>query len=381
MLSIFTQIKAQKTADIVKKVLKATSEFENYDIKFEKYFKFQSEKDTIKEIYESVVCRTDIEYNIGWHRIYQHHNMAAKSLIAINAKEAARLNFKDHLYYNQLLADDEKKVIQTVQSQLFHPLTRFKEDYKGFEVMKTDEPFISLQKLDTIRDAGKRVKLINKTILSINKSTYLPEVEESWTWFSNGGLQYSKYRLLDYKISSGKRFESVLKTSDSLVAYIKSFTNGDSLKEKNKKVYRQVRIGDTASIFRGTKHQGETAFDFSALSDSIVILDFFYTTCGPCMAAIPEINKFYQANLNRGISVLGVDPFSSDWPKLELFITEKSVTYPIIKTPQDVVLAYGVTGYPRMFVIKNGVIIKIYYGFAKGLEKELQQLVDGLIKG
>jgi hypothetical protein len=41
-----------------------------------------------------------------------------------------------------------------------------------------------------------------------------------------------------------------------------------------------------------------------------------------------------------------------------------------------VVYDYGVTGYPRLFVIKNGNIVKIYYGFAKGMDAELIKLIE-----
>jgi peroxiredoxin len=380
VLLMFQPVWSQKTADVIKKVLKATSDFQNYDIQFEKYFKFQSEKDTVKETYHSVVYRTDIEYNIGWHRIYQE-GMVPKSVVASNTSEVARLNFKDNMYYSLRLADDEKKVINSVQLNIYHPLTRYKEDYKGFEVLDKDKHAIWLQKIDTVKDAAKKVKLVNKILIGINPDTYIPESEETWVWFRNGGVQYSRFKLLSHHMRPKNQYASVLKTSDSLITYIKSFTNGDSLRAKNKKVYKQVRIGDTAFVFNGILHAGNKPYDFSQNRDSIVIIDFFYTTCAPCITGVVEINKVYNRNKGKGVGAFGIDPFSSDWPNLAEFVKERGINYPIVKTKQELVLEYGVTGYPRLFIIKNGIIVKIYYGFNKEMDKLLQAEIDALLKG
>ncbi|MFM6983408.1 MAG: TlpA family protein disulfide reductase, partial [Chitinophagaceae bacterium] len=60
------------------------------------------------------------------------------------------------------------------------------------------------------------------------------------------------------------------------------------------------------------------------------------------------------------------------------FISDHSVAYQVVKTEKQVVYDYGVTGYPRLIVIKNGIIVKIYYGFAKGMDAELSKLINSI---
>jgi thiol-disulfide isomerase/thioredoxin len=373
-------LSAQKKQDVVKKVMKATEAFEQYEVKYEKLLKYQSEKDTIREVYHSTVYRTDIEYYIGWHHIFYLKGMTPKSLVSINTKEVARLNFKDNIYYDQRLADDEKKVMATLQSHVFYPWTRYKEDYRDFEMLEPAAGKLYMQKLDTVRDGTKKIRMINRTIITISSETYIPETEESWTWFRNGGLQYSKYRLIDYNMLSKKAYAPVLKTSDSLLRYIKGFVNGGSIREKNKKAYKDIKTGDSAYMFSGITHSSGQVFHLKDVRDSIILLDFFYTTCVPCVSAVPEINKLYLRNKDKGVLMLGVDPFSSDWPNLNELVMEKGLQYPIVKTSQDLVLEYGVTNYPRMLIIKNGVIVRIIYGFSKDLNKSLQADIDALLK-
>jgi peroxiredoxin len=377
---LYFPLQAQKTADVIKKTIKATTAFKDYDIKFEKRFKYPLEKDTVDEVYHSLVYRTDMEYNIGWHRIYYKDGMQPRSLVASNTKLVARLNFKENLYFQMSLADDEKKVISAIKSNLYHPFMRSKEDYGKFVVLKSDKRNIWLQEIDTLKDANRKVKLINTTILTINAETFIPEMEESWTEFRNGSVQYGKYSLLEYHHLPAKNYESVLKTSDSLIRYITSFDNGDSVKESRKKAYKQVKIGDTAYSFKGTEHDGKKSFDLASVKDSIIIIDFFYTSCKPCAAAVQEIDKVFMRNKDKGVTVIGVDAFSSDWVNLDKFISEKGIHYPIVETKNELVLEYGVTGYPRMFIIKNGLVVKIFYGFTKDLDRLLQNQVDALLK-
>ena len=128
-------------------------------------------------------------------------------------------------------------------------------------------------------------------------------------------------------------------------------------------------------VFIGKTMDGSSV-KVDATKDSVIILDFFYTTCAPCIAAIPEINKVYEHFKDKGVSVIGVNPFNTDWDHLPNFINDHSVAYQVVKTDKQVVYDYGVTGYPRLFVIKNGIIVKIYYGFAKGMDAELIQLIE-----
>lgn len=131
------------------------------------------------------------------------------------------------------------------------------------------------------------------------------------------------------------------------------------------------------ALFSGINMSGQT-IKVSPATDSIIILDFFYTTCAPCIAAIPELNKVSEQYKGKGVSVIGVNPFNTDWDHLPNFISDQALVYQVLKTDKQVVYNYGVTGYPRLFVIKNGIIVKIYYGFAKGMDAELVKLIDAI---
>jgi len=373
---ITAPIKVDIPKDILKKILKATANFETYSIDYSRHFKYPNEADTVKEAYHSLISRTELDMYVGYHQISYQKSGQAKSLAASNSTEVARLNYKDKYFYVQTYKDNPSKFVNNLNSYLYQPLLYSKDELNQFKFSLEDVNKVILDKIDTTKDQKNRVTLITYTTLTISKKDYLP-VKEVVKSVRNGKTQYASYELLNYNLLNANRYTDILKQADSFLLVIKQYTNGDSLKSSKKDLYKKIKIGDTVSNFLGTLNSGST-FSFNNYKDSIVVLDFFYTTCVPCIAAIPELNNVYNNYKGKGVMVIGVNPFDTDWENIPNFINDRTVNYPIVKTVKQTVYDYGVTGYPRLFVIKNGIIVKIYYGFAKGLDKELIKLIDSI---
>jgi thiol-disulfide isomerase/thioredoxin len=373
---IFVQtIQAEIPKDLLKKILKATAAFETYNIDYSRQFKYPNEADTVKELYHSRISRTDVDMYVGWHQIAYLRSKTPRSVAAANNSEVARLNYKENLYYAQSYKDNPNKFIANLRSYLYQPLLYSKEELNQFIKTSEDDNVIVLSKTDTTKDAKNRVMFITYTKLSISKKDYLPCKEEVVTSVRNGRTQFAAYELLSYQLLSTSAGAGILNQSDSFLTEIKKYANGDSLKASKKDLYRKVKTGDSMRVFTGKAMDGSSV-KVDASKDSVIILDFFYTTCAPCIAAIPEINKVYEHFKDKGVSVIGVNPFNTDWDHLSNFINDHALAYQVLKTDKQVVYDYGVTGYPRLFVIKNGIIVKIYYGFAKGMDAELIKLIE-----
>lgn len=373
---IASPLKADIPKDLLKKILKATANFETYSIDYSHHFKYPNEADTVKESYHSLISRTEMDMYVGYHQISYQKSGQVKSLAAANNTEVARLNYKDKYFYVQTYKDNPSKFVNNLNSYLYQPLLYSKDELNQFKFSLEDDNKILLDKVDTTKDQKNRVTLITYTTLTISKKDYLP-VKEVVKAIRNGKTQYASYELINYNLLNANRYADILKQSDSFLLVIKQNTNGDSLKTNKKDLYKKIKIGDTVANFSGSLNSG-SAFNFNTFKDSIVILDFFYTTCVPCIAAIPELNNVYNNYRGKGVMVIGVNPFDTDWENIPNFINDRTVNYPIVKTTKQTVYDYGVTGYPRLFVVKNGIIVKIYYGFAKGLDKELIKLIDSI---
>ena len=51
---------------------------------------------------------------------------------------------------------------------------------------------------------------------------------------------------------------------------------------------------------------GETVHLSDYLGKSVVLIDFWSTTCDPCMAEMPYLVEFYKANKDKGFVVLAI---------------------------------------------------------------------------
>lgn len=91
--------------------------------------------------------------------------------------------------------------------------------------------------------------------------------------------------------------------------------------------------------------------------DKTVVIEFWGTWCGPCVAAIPHLNELYDELHPQGIEFLSV---TFEEPAIvERFVERMPMKSWIgCDTDRSMVEAYGISGWPTTFVVRNGVIVE-----------------------
>ena len=128
----------------------------------------------------------------------------------------------------------------------------------------------------------------------------------------------------------------------------------------------------TSPEFKGTTMQGEN-IDSGLFSDDLVILNFWFTVCGPCIREIPELNQLvekYQTNIHYLA-------FSADSrEQIQTFLKKHPFKFKIIPGAREVEKAFDISIHPTHVVIKNGRIL--WKGF--GSSSDNIDRLEGIIK-
>lgn len=167
-------------------------------------------------------------------------------------------------------------------------------------------------------------------------------------------------QLIDLLAAAGKRGEA-----EALIATAKRDVEGHADEAKMKPYIDRMagelnkpQTGGTMEIaFTGMK--GEK-IDVAAMKGKVVLVDFWATWCGPCVAELPNVLKAYDQYHSKGFEIIGIS-LDSDKAKLEKFIADKKMPWPQDFTGDgwktSLAQKFGINSIPATFLIgKDGKV-------------------------
>jgi thiol-disulfide isomerase/thioredoxin len=142
-------------------------------------------------------------------------------------------------------------------------------------------------------------------------------------------------------------------------------------------------IGQAAPAFASTDLDGKP-ISLDELRGRVVLLDFWATWCGPCVKAIPHIQKVAEQFSDRPVTILGINrdqPGSIE--KVRSFLAKKNITFrQAMSGTEQIGREYKVSGIPTTVLIDpRGVIQSVHIGFGEGAEQRLASEIESVLEG
>jgi thiol-disulfide isomerase/thioredoxin len=129
----------------------------------------------------------------------------------------------------------------------------------------------------------------------------------------------------------------------------------------SKQIRDNLKPGSPFPDFNEKDLQGN-ALSISKYKGKVVLVDFWATWCGPCVAELPEIQSAYNKYHNKGFEIVGIS-LDDDEGALEKFVKLKKMPWPQYfegkRFDGKLPVKYGVNATPTTYLIdRNGKIIK-----------------------
>ena len=134
-------------------------------------------------------------------------------------------------------------------------------------------------------------------------------------------------------------------------------------------------ISKPAPDFQVTDLKGE-ALSLEKYRGQVVLLDFWATWCGPCIAEMPKVKKTYEKYKDQNFQIIGISLDQSEEP-LTAYIEKEGLAWiHYWDESREIRTLYGVWGIPSAFLIDGeGVIRKASLG-GFDVESAVAELVE-----
>jgi len=134
----------------------------------------------------------------------------------------------------------------------------------------------------------------------------------------------------------------------------------------------KAMIGKTATDFTLTDLKGHQV-QLSQLKGKVVVVNFWFSACPPCIDEMPELNQLVKEYSRQGVVFLAIT--FNDSKTIDGFLKEHDFKYEIFPKSINVIHLYKIHNYPTHLVIGKDGILKQYFLSGEHIKADLMKAI------
>lgn len=140
----------------------------------------------------------------------------------------------------------------------------------------------------------------------------------------------------------------------------------------------QKKTNGSSFLSTDLKLNNDKTLKLTDLKGKVVLLDFWYRGCLPCLKATPDLMKLQQ-EFKNDLVIIGINDIDNKQDISDYYAYKKNTNYfSTYKTEINIAKNLKISAFPTFIIIdQKGEIVKTEVGFDKG---SIRKTIKGLIK-
>lgn len=137
-------------------------------------------------------------------------------------------------------------------------------------------------------------------------------------------------------------------------------------------------LGETVPDFQLTTLSGKE-IKLSDYNNQPILLNFWFTTCAPCIKEIPELNELVENFQNEEVLFFAIGLDNPE--RIKTFLKKHPFHYEILTNGLRVARSYGVSSYPTHLLLSpQREVVYVQVGYGKGVIQSIELALKELLE-